>query len=75
MAIFQGRYWRRLFKVQKRLHECSKTETYQSKKSNHQIKRKFAKSLIPASTSDIDKAFTKLEKACGDTMYVVSHSI
>ena len=35
----------------------------------------YARTLIPASVSDITKALEILEKACGDTMKVVSHRV
>ena len=35
----------------------------------------YAKSLIPASLTDVEKALSILERACGDSMRVVNHRL
>ena len=35
----------------------------------------YTKSLIPVSLTDVDKALTVLERACGDSMRVVNHRL
>ena len=76
--VFGGEVGEDFFKFKADFTDAAKQNRTSIKNQTSKLRenlRGYAKSLLPGSVSDIDKALSILEKACGDTMRVVNHRV
>ena len=75
---FSGDVGEDFFKFKKDFIDAAKQNRTSTKNQITKLRENikgYAKSLIPASITDIDKGLEILEHACGDTMRVVNHRV
>ena len=76
--VFSGDAGEDYFKFKRDFIDAAKQNRTSSKTQITKLReniRGYAKSLVPASISDIKKGLEILENACGDTMRVVNHRV